>query len=355
MHLVDEKRGAPLVTRITGVRKQLSQECGFVVPQFRVRDSLDLAPNDYRITLGGVVLGSAVLHPNKILAIDTGDVQDGYVLSGIETNDPSFGCPAIWVEPVERDNANVEGFLTVDPATVVATHLNQLLSSHPDALLGAEEVRSLLDSLKENFSGLVESIYPEPLTLAGLTRLLQALLAEGIALSHPLPLLSSLARSLQETQDFDGLIDRVRIDLGGQLVGSICPPHQALPVITLEASLESTILQGLRDPATGQPLIDPDLASSIAEQVAKLAQNAEGGEVGHALIVQPPVRRTMARLLKNRVPSCLVLSVSELPASQPVDVRAVIGADTAPNAAPQALPSDSQNQFAKADVENLAA
>ncbi len=329
VHLVDEKRGAPLVTRVTGVRKQLSQDFGFVVPQFRVRDSLDLAPNDYRITLGGVAVGSAALQPGKVLAIDTGDVNQASPLHGIETRDPSFGCPAIWVEAAEREGANAEGYLTVDPATVIATHLNHLLASRADALLGAEEVRGLLDALKDRFSGLVEAIYPEPLTLAGVTRLLQAVLAEGIALSHPLPLLSSLARNLQLTQDFDELIDRIRVDLGAQIVATICAPHECLPVITLEAGLESTILQGLRDPVSGQPLVDPDLAASISAQVSQLAQGDSGDASGFALIVQPPVRRTMARMLKSRVPACLVMSVSELPANQPVDVRAVIGADGA--------------------------
>lgn len=334
------------------MRKQLSQDCGFIVPQFRVRDSLDLAPNDYCIKLGGVPIGTASLEPNKILAINTGEASENAVLQGIKTRDPSFGCPALWVDQAERDNANAEGYLTVDPATVIATHLNQLLAARPDALLGPEEVRSLLDALGDRFSGLVEAIYPEPLTLAGVTRLLQALLGEGISLSHPLPLLSSLARALQQTQDFDELVDRIRIDLGGQIVGTICAPHVPLPVITLEAGLESTILQGLRDPASGQPLVDPDLAASIAAQISEITQGDSGEASGFALIVQPPVRRTMARLLKNRVPGCLVLSVSELPASQPVDVRSVIGGT---HAAPDALPAPETSDTFENLPEDLAA
>lgn len=318
-----------MVAQVTGVRKQLSQDCGFVVPQFRVRDSLDLAPGDYRITLGGVTIGSAALHPAKILAIDTGETGGSTALSGIETRDPSFGCPALWIDAAEREHANAEGYLTVDAATIIATHLGQVLANRKDALLGAEEVRSLLDALKERFAGLVESIYPEPLTLAGTTRLLQQLLAEGIALTHPLPILSSLARNLQLTQDFDELIDRIRIDLGGQIVSAICAPHEALPVVTLEASLESTILQGLRDPASGEPLVDPDLAASIAAQITEVTREDTAAGRGFALIVQPPVRRTMTRLLNARVAGCHVMSVSELPATQPVDVRAVIGAGAA--------------------------
>ncbi len=323
VHLVDEARGAPLVTRITGVRKQVSQDTGFIVPQFRVRDSLDLAPNAYRIMLGGVPIGAATLHPGKILAIDAGEVGPVRTLIGIDTRDPSFDCPALWIEPGMRDHAIAEGFLTVDLATIIATHLNQLLAARPDALLGPEEVRGLLDALIEKMPGLVEAFYPETLTLVAVTRLLRALLADGITLSHPVPLFSSLANALQQTQDFDQLVDRIRVDLGGRIVGAICAPSDPLPVITLDAALESTILQGLRDPVSGQPLVDPDLGANIASQLAELVANSEATP---ALIVQPPARRTLARLLKQRVPNCLVLSIAELPASQPVEVMAVIGA-----------------------------
>ncbi len=128
VQLVDERRGAPLVSRITGVRKQLSQSFGFVVPQFRVRDALEMPPSDYRIVLGGVPLGGASIRPDRILAIDVGDARETHGLKGEPVRDPSFGCPALWIDPAARDLAIAEGFLTVDAATVIATHLNQLLS-----------------------------------------------------------------------------------------------------------------------------------------------------------------------------------------------------------------------------------
>lgn len=330
VHLVDEKRGAPLVARVTGVRKQLSLESGFIVPQFRVRDSLEIAPNDYRILFGGVALGGASLQPNRLLAIDTGDVGKHHGLRGDPARDPSFGCPALWIETNERDNATAEGFLTVDPGTVIATHLNHLLSQRSDMLLGPEEVRGLLDALKDTAPGLVDAIYPEPLSLAALTRLLRALLADGIALTHPLPLFSSLATGLQQTQEINQLIDHIRVDLGATMVAKICAPGAPLPVVTLDAQLESSILQGLRDPATGQPLIEPDLAQMIGGEVSRMMADREthtGTTGALALIVQPPVRRAVARLLAQRAPDCLVLSISELPVSQPIEVIAVIGVE----------------------------
>lgn len=326
VHLVEEARGSPLVARITGVRKQLSQSFGFVVPQFRIRDSLDLPANTYRVMLGGVELARAEARADMILAIDTGEVRPGHQVHGEPTHDPSFGCPALWVPQAERDHAIAEGFLTVEADTVIATHINQLLSARPDLLLGPEEVRAIIDAVRDKAPGIAEAIHPDPLSLAAVTRFLRALLADGISLGHPLPILSSLALGLQRTKDFDLLIDHVRADLGGWLVGQVCPPGERLGVLTLDAALEGAILGGMKDPATGQPIIEPDCARMIADEVGRLYSLQEPGR-NLALIVQPPARRALAALLRVRVPHCLVLSIAELPATQPVEVVAVIGGE----------------------------
>ena len=343
VQLVDDRRGAPLVSRLTGVRKQLSQTFGFVVPQFRVRDTLDMPPNDYRILLGGVPLGGGSIRADKILAIDAGEARDGHLLRGEETRDPSFGCPALWIDAAARDHAIADGFLTVDPSTVVATHLNQLLSERPQTLLGPDEVRALLDGIKDHSSGLVETVYPQPLSLAAITRVLRALLEDGIPISHPLPILSSLSQAVQMTLEHDKLIDLVRADLGALIVGRICAPSERLPVITLDAALESMIVQGLHDPVTGQPVVEPDLASNIGTRIATLMAERGGGAQPLALIVQPRARRALAALLKLRAPACVVLSIAELPVAQPIEVISVIGGQPpSAGALPQPDTYDSQ-------------
>jgi flagellar biosynthesis protein FlhA len=326
IHLVDDRRGSPLVARITGVRKQLSQSFGFVVPQFRVRDALEMPPHDYRIMLGGVPLGGASIRADRILAINAGEARDHHALVGEATIDPSFGCPALWIEPAQRDSAIAEGFLTVDASTVIATHLNQLLGGCPQALLGPDEVRTILDGVKEHSASLIETLTPQPLSLAAITRLLRTLLEDGVPIGHPLPILSSLSQAVQQTQEHDRLIEILRADLGGLIVGRICAPSQRLPVITLDAALEGMIVQGMHDPATGQPLIEPDLARTIGERIAALVADRGGGSP-LALVVQPRARRALAALLRLRAPGCLVLSISELPQAQPIEVIAVISAD----------------------------
>jgi len=331
VHLVDEKRGAPLVARITGVRKQLSQTFGFVVPQFRVRDSLDLMPNGYRIMLGGVGLGGASIQPDRVLAIDAGEANASHSLRGDKTIDPSFGCPALWIDPAQRDHAIAEGFLTVDASTVVATHLNQLLSERPQALLGPDEVRAILDGVRERAPGLVETVHPQPLSLGAMTRLLHALLEDGVSIAHPLPILSALAQAVLQTTEHERLVDLLRAELGGLLVARICGPADRLSVLTLEASLEAMIVQGMHDPVTGQPVIEPDLARSIAERISAIITARGPVAPPVALIVQPRARRSVAALLRQRAPQCAVLSISELPPAQPIEVIDVIGGEPSPD------------------------
>ncbi|HQS96580.1 MAG: flagellar biosynthesis protein FlhA [Novosphingobium sp. 17-62-19] len=327
VHLVDERRGSPLVARITGVRKQLSQGFGFIVPQFRVRDSLELAPNTYRVLLGGVPIAVGDMRPEKVLAIDAGEANPDHGLRGEATRDPSFGCPAIWIEPAQRDLAIAEGFLTVDASTVIATHLNQVLGDRPSALLGPDEVKSILEGVKDRSAGLIETIHPQPMSLGALTRLFHALLDDGISIAHPLPILSALSQALQQTTDHERLIDLMRADLGNMIVGRACGPNDRLPVVTLEAGLEQMIVSGMHDPATGQPVIEPDLARGIGERVSDLIAERGPGALPIALIVQPRARRPLASLLRLRAPNCLVLSIAELPPSQPIEVITVIGGE----------------------------
>jgi flagellar biosynthesis protein FlhA len=327
--LIDDRHGSPLVSRITGVRKQLCQELGFIVPQFRIRDALELPPNDYRIVLGGVPLGGASIRSDKVLAIDAGDVlSSGVALAGESTRDPSFGCPAVWIDKAQKDHAIADGYLTVDAGTVVATHLNQLLAMQPEQLLGPDQVHDLLMSVKEHASQLVETVYPQPLSLAALTRVLRALLRDGVPIAHPLPILSSLSSAVQHTIDHEKLVDIVRADIGALIVGRVCGPNQPLPVVTLDAKLEDMILQGLRDPATGEPVVEPELARNIGERIAQIAAARPPGSGPPVLVVQPGTRRAMAALLRLRAPTCLVLSISELPQTQPIEVLAVVGGET---------------------------
>lgn len=329
VHLTDERSGAPLVQRLIGLRRQICQSFGFVVPQFRIEDSFDLEPDQYRLMLGGVPLGSGRIRAGRHLAVDTGEVMGTIAVPGETTVDPSFGCPALWIESSARDTAIAEGYMVVDCESVIATHLNQMLARQAQALLGPDQVRDLLDYLRQSHAQLIDTITPNPLPLAAVTRLLKALLEDGISLRHGLRIFASLSQACQRTNDHDQIVDLIRADLGGMLVGEICSPDTCLPVLTLDARLEEMVVNGLHDPATGAIVIDPDLARSIGEHVGAVMGSLGPGRERAALIVQPRARRALAALLATRVPGCSVLSINELPPAQPIEVVAVIGEDKA--------------------------
>ncbi|MCV6625570.1 MAG: FHIPEP family type III secretion protein, partial [Cellvibrionaceae bacterium] len=172
--LVDASQNGELLGRIKGVRKKLSQDVGFLIPSVHIRDNLDLSPTAYRISLMGVSLGEAEVYPDSFLAIDPGQVFGK--LDGIKTQDPAFGLEAVWIEDSQKDHAQTLGYTVVDAATVIATHLNQILQKHANELLGHEDVQKLLDILAEKSPKLAEELVPNTISLNVLLKVLQGLL-----------------------------------------------------------------------------------------------------------------------------------------------------------------------------------
>ena len=322
VHLVDPRRGAPLVQRLTGVRKQLSQAHGFVVPPIRVRDSLDLAPDSYRLLIGGVEAASAAIQPRALLALDTDGGVDHARLEGTATLDPSFNLPAKWIADGAGDLATAQGWLVVDGVTVIATHVSQTVGGAAHQLFTPDETQALVAALKEHAEQLVDAVTPVPLTGPALTAVFQTLLTEGVPLKNPRPIFASLARAVQRTLEVEALVDAVRADLGGLLLAPILPAGGPLRVIALAAELESLVLRSVAQ--TSERLIEPSLGQSILDELdTVLARASVGG--GLALIVQPAARRPMRQLLGSRrdIP---VFSLRELPETQAVEVVAVLGA-----------------------------
>ena len=263
-----------------------------------------------------------------MLAIDTGEVDASAALVGERTADPSFGCPAVWIDQGLRDHAVSEGYLVVDAESVVVTHVNRLLISRASRLLGHDEVKEWIGAVRARGEALVDAVTPQPLSLGALTKLLRTLLDDGITLSHPRALLSSIAQAALVTVEQGALVELVRADMGPQLVGRICGPNERLPVLTLSARLEQLVVGSLSDPTSGDLVIEPDLSRAICEQIGGLVAEREPGMVPLALVVQPRARRPLSLLLRNRVPTIAVLSITELPPEQPIDVIAVVGEET---------------------------
>jgi flagellar biosynthesis protein FlhA len=327
--LVDERKGAPLMGRITGVRRQLSKELGFVVPQVKVRDDINLAPYTYRLLVGGVVVGEDQVSPEEMLALDTGT---GFgELHGKKAKDPTFGLDATWIAPGDADAATGAGYLVVDSGTVIATHLNHALGQNAADLLGADEVQALLDGLKERNPQLVASMVPQPLSLTTLTSVLKALLNEGITLKEFRRIASAVAVVAQRTQDAEEIVELIRPELGPLIIQKLCGVREPLRVMTLEGGLEGLLGQAMRSDPSRRHVVEPELGRRIVDALQRAAQPMIAEAKPFALVVQPAIRVAIRKLVKTCLPDTPVMSFFEVPEDKAVEVVAVIGAnDTHP-------------------------
>ena len=318
--LVDERRGAPLMGRITGVRRQLSKELGFVVPQVRVRDDINLAPYTYRVMLGGVCVGEDQVSPDEMLALDTG--QGFGELIGKKAKDPTFGLDATWIATGDADVATGQGYLVVDSGTVIATHLNHALGANAGDLLGADEVQSLLDELKERAPQLVAALAPLPLT--SLATVLKGLLSEGIQLREFRRIAAAISIAAQRTVDPAEIIELIRPELGSLIIAKLAGVRQPLRVMTLEGGLEQLLGQAARhDP--GRHVIEPELGRRIVDALQAAAQPLIAEAKPFALVVQPAIRVAIRKLVRTVLPDTPVMSFFEVPEDKAVEVVAIIG------------------------------
>ncbi len=325
--LVDERRGGALMGRITGVRRQLSKELGFVVPQVRVRDDINMAPYAYRIVVGGVVIGEDSVSPDEMLALDTGQAVG--TLPGKPAKDPTFGLDAIWISPADADAATGQGWLVVDPGTVMATHLNQALIQNAADLLGPDEVQALLDGLRERAAQLVASLSPNPLPITTLTQVLRGLLAENIPLKEFRRIAAAIALAAQKTADADEIIELIRPELGPLIIQRLCGVREPLRVMTLEGQLEALLGQAIRSDPSKRHTIEPDLGRRIVDALQRAAQPLVAEAKPFALVVQPTIRIAIRKLVRTVLPDTPVMSFFEVPEDKSVEVVAVIGAPEA--------------------------
>jgi flagellar biosynthesis protein FlhA len=322
--LVDERVGAPLMARITGVRRQLSKELGFVVPQVRVRDNIALPPYSYRILVNGVAVGEDMVSPDEMLALDTGQAIGK--LNGKPAKDPTFGLDAIWIANADADAATAAGYMVVDSGTVIATHLNHLLGLHAAELLGPDEVQSLLDRLKESAAQLVASLSPNPVPLTTLTQVLRALLAENIPLKEFRRIAAAIAVAAQRTLDPEELVEMIRPDLGPLIIQRLCGPREALRVMTLEGGLESILGHAVRSDPANRHMVEPELGRRIIDALQDAARPLVAEGKPFALVVQPAIRIAIRKLVRASLPDTPVMSFLEVPEDKAVEVVAVIGA-----------------------------
>lgn len=321
--LVDKSQGGELLNRIKGVRKKLSQEFGFLVPAVHIRDNLDLEPNHYQISLMGVTIGEAEIRHDQELAINPGQVFGK--LEGTPTKDPAFGLDAIWINQSQRDQAQSLGYTVVDSATVLATHLSQILTNNAAQLLGHEEVQNLLDILGKTYPKLVEGLVPDILTLGTIVKVLQNLMNEGVAVRDMRSIVQTLVEYGPRSQDPDVLTAAVRITLRKFIVQDLVGAANEIPVITLAPELEQMLHQSMQMAGDDGAGIEPGLAERLQKSLTEGAQQQEMAGDSPILLTSGILRTVLAKFVKYTIPGLRVISYQEVPDDKQIKIVSAIG------------------------------
>ncbi|OAI11702.1 flagellar biosynthesis protein FlhA [Methylomonas koyamae] len=321
--LVDRNQGGQLMMRIKGVRKKLSQELGFLIPSVHIRDNLDLAPTEYRISLMGVSVGEANIMPEKEMAINPGRVFGN--LPGTPCRDPAFGLDAVWIEASQKDQAQTLGYTVVDPSTVVATHLSHILQTNAHELFGYEEAQQLLDNLAKLAPKLVEDLVPKTLPLGVLVKVLQNLLQERVSIRDMRTIAETLAEYGVKSQDPDILTSAVRAALGRSIVHEINGVQLEIPVITLDPGLEQILHKSLQTAGESGAGLEPGLAEQMHKSLEDSAQRMEMEGQAPVLLVSSYIRPWLARFVRHSIPGLHVLAYNEIPQDRQIRVVSTVG------------------------------
>jgi flagellar biosynthesis protein FlhA len=309
--LVDREQGGEFLDRVRSIRRQFAVDMGVVIPPIHIRDNLQLNSAEYQILLKGVKVASAELMANHYLAMDPGDVTRK--ITGIETREPSFDLPAIWIPEAKKEEAKLAGYTVVDNVTVMATHLTEVLRKHLAELLGRQEVQGLLDNLSRSYPKAVEELVPNLLSLGGVQKVLQNLLRERISIRDMLTIVESLADYASLTKDPELLTEYVRHKLSRSIVSPYISEDGVLKLITMAQDVDDILARGIQKTEHGSYFsIDPKVADPIIASIKEEAEKAMAKNIQPILLTSPTVRRHLRQLVEHFVPSLIVLSQSEL-------------------------------------------
>ena len=317
--MVDHEQQGQLLTRVRGIRKKFAQQMGFLPPAVHIRDNLDLPPTHYRILLKGVTIGKGEVQPDRWMAIDPG-CAEGEV-PGTPCKEPTFGLPALWIDEVHRELAQTLGYTVVDPCSVVATHLNHLISTYTDELFGRQEAQQLLDQLTKQSPKLIEDLIPGVISLTTLHKVLQNLLSERVPIRDMRTIIDTLAEYATPQSDADELTARVRARLSRAITQQWFPGDDDIQIIGLDMSLEQLLVQATQSGSA----IEPGIAENLMKQTEQALQHQEALGAPPVLLVNPALRLMLSRYLRRIFPQLAVLSSQEINTQRNVRMTYLIG------------------------------
>lgn len=309
--LADAQQGGDLLDRIIMIRRQCALELGLVVPVIRIRDNIQLKPNEYVIKIKGNTVARGDLLLNHYLAMSPGFEDDAVI--GIETTEPAFGLPALWIDEAMKERAEMSGYTVVDPPSVVATHLTEIVKRHAHELIGRQETKALVENVKENYPALVDELIPNVLTIGDVQKVLAKLLREKISIRDLVTIFETLADQGNYTKDTEVLTEYVRQSLSRQITLQYSPGGDMLKVITVGPALEKRIAESVQQSDQGSYLsIDPvstqQIYQKLSEQVNRQIQSGNQPVV----LASPTIRMYLRKLVERTMQDVPVLSYSEL-------------------------------------------
>ena len=325
IQMVDDEKDGPLIARITGVRKQISKELGFIIPQVRIRDDLSLDANHYRIRIGQEIVAEDKIFPQLVLAIPGDTAQTK--MEGTDVKDPSFGMESTWIERHQQARAENLGYMVVEPEAVIATHLNQILSNQASDLLGQDDVQALLDNLSKSSPQLVSSTVPKLIPLNIITSVLKLLLIERMPISDLKRILEVLASQNHKNISPIDIAESVRPAISGLLIQQIAPLNTPLPVITFSAELEQMIVNIAKQTGENGLILEASLIQKIVTAINTISEKMQNENRKAVMITAPVIRKDLSHMLRQHIPNLDVLSFTELPDNKKIEVVANIGAD----------------------------
>ena len=307
--LVDTAQNGELLPRIKSIRRQFTLDMGFIVPPVHIKDNLQLKPNEYAIILKGVKIGGGELLPGHYLAMNPGTATE--VIKGVETIEPAFKLPAVWISEDKKERAQISGYTVVDNTTVIATHLSELIKTHSHELLGRQETQNLLDNLAQQYPKLVEELVPGLLSLGVIMRVLQNLLREGVSVRDLRTILETLADWAPVVQDPDQLTEHVRATMARSISSSYSQDGEILEVMTFDRNVETRIQDALHNTDHGSYLaLEPGFAQALINSLSQALQNVAGSSP--VLLCTPTIRLHVKRLTERYLPGLAIISHNEI-------------------------------------------
>lgn len=321
--LADEANGGDLLQRIVSIRRQCAIDMGILVQPIRIRDNLQLNPNQYSIKIKGNVVATYDLMPTMLLCMNPmgGEID----IDGIRVKEPTFGIDALWINSDKAEEAELYGLTVVDPTTILVTHLLEIIKSKAHELIGRQEVKLIIDSAKERYSAVVDELIPDLMTLGEVQKVLQNLLREKISIKDRVTILETLADNARNTKDIELLTEYVRMAMSRSICAGLVDETNSITVATLSLEVENIIGNSLQRSINGTyPAIDPDTTNKIFSSIQNTVESIHFNNNRTILLVSPKIRAPFRKLVDMVFPNITVLSLNEIPSDVQIKAQGIV-------------------------------